>query len=130
MARLSSIQLSERASACRRPISCTATSCLVTSHQIQQTMFASAGPPPSSGFTMTSRQGDFNQTNAGAAVSTLTKNSTPPGSPATGISCTRTPTTCPGAIDYGTAGQTDLVITETLTLGVGAVTNAVINTVT
>lgn len=72
----------------------------------------------STGFDISSLDGDFDQTNPLAATSTLTKN---------GVSCTRDPTTCPLSIAEAT---TDLVITESLTLGAGADTAAIINLVT
>jgi hypothetical protein len=70
-------------------------------------------------FVISSLQGDFDQTNAAAGTSTLTKN---------GVSCTRTGSggTCP--LSIGEPDITDIIDVESLALDPGAVTGAIINT--
>jgi hypothetical protein len=82
------------------------------------------------GFSITLLTGDFDETNPAAANSTLTKNTTPTGNPATGIDCTRPggTTQCPQSISYN-PGQNDLAVSETLTTGANFVGAAIINTV-
>lgn len=86
--------------------------------------------PGAAGSSITMLTGDFDETNPGAANSTLTKNTTPTGTPAAGIVCTRPggSTVCPQSITYS-PGQTDLVVTESLTTGANFVGASIINTV-
>ena len=74
-------------------------------------------PVTGAGLIINTLNEDFDQTNPLAATSALTKN---------GVTCTRNPTTCPVGIPDNT---TDLVVTETLALGAGADTAAIIDAV-